>query len=80
MSVPMKMLNVRIPADVHQTIDTLARSTGRTKSFLALEAIRDFLERERWQIADISEGIAEANRGEFASDTEVTATISKYGA
>lgn len=80
MPIPMKMLNVRIPADMHQSIDTLARSTGRTKSYLALEAIRNFLERERWQIADISEGIAEADRGEFASDSEIAATISKYGA
>lgn len=80
MSVPMKTLNVRIPADMHDGIETLARSTGRTKSYLALEAIRDFLERERWQIADIHEGMAEADRGEFASDAEVAATFAKYGA
>ena len=31
-----------------------------------------------WQIAEITKGLAEADRGEFATDEEVAAVLSKW--
>jgi len=31
-----------------------------------------------WQIAEIKKGLAEADRGEFATDEEVAAVLSKW--
>ncbi len=36
---------------------------------------RELDDLERWQIEEIKKGIAEADRGEFASDEEVEQTI-----
>ena len=49
-----------------------------TKSFLAGQAIRDFVKRESWQISEITQAITEADKGEFASDEEVNAISAKW--
>ena len=38
------MLALRLPADIEKRLDTLAKSTGRTKSFYARQAIVEHLE------------------------------------
>ena len=38
------MLAVRLPADNEKRLDTLAKSTGRSKSFYVREAILEYLE------------------------------------
>jgi RHH-type transcriptional regulator, rel operon repressor / antitoxin RelB len=38
------MLALRLPADIEQRLDALAKKTGRTKSFYAREAILRHLE------------------------------------
>ena len=42
------------------------------------EAIRDFIERESWQIAEITQAIQEADAGDFASDDELNALGAKW--
>lgn len=74
-----KMLNVRLPADLHGKLEQLTKATGRTKSFLAIEALRGYIATEAWQIQDIESGLAEADRGEFASPQEVNAFFAKHG-
>lgn len=37
------MLAIRLPADVENRLETLARATGRTKTFYAREAILEHL-------------------------------------
>ena len=40
------MLALRLPKDVEDRLDALAKRTGRTKSFCARQAIVEFLEEE----------------------------------
>lgn len=74
----MAMMSVRLPDELSQQLEALAAATGRTKSFLAGQAIRDFLEREAWQIAEIEQALREADAGDFASDDEVSALSTKW--
>lgn len=74
----MGMMSVRLPDELTGQLDALAVATGRTKSFLAGQAIRDFLDREAWQIAEIQQAISEAEAGDFASDTEVNTISAKW--
>jgi RHH-type transcriptional regulator, rel operon repressor / antitoxin RelB len=73
-----KMLNVRLPQELAAQLDTLTRSTERTKSALTVGALRGNLDAENWQMADIQARVDEANRGEFASTEEVEAFFAKY--
>lgn len=73
-------INVRVPEAIFNQLEEIARATARTKSYVTLMALTQYLQDQRWQIRDIEEGIAEADKGEFASDAEVNAVFAKYGA
>jgi predicted transcriptional regulator len=79
MSTAEKILNVRLPSDLHGQLEQLVQATGRSKSFLTVEALKSYVSQEQWQIADIQAGLQEADRGEFASAAEVAAVYAKYG-
>jgi len=76
--MPVSM-SMRLPEDLALRLGELSKATGRTKSFLALRALRDFVERETWQVAEIQQGIEEADQGLFASEEEVQAVYDKWG-
>jgi RHH-type transcriptional regulator, rel operon repressor / antitoxin RelB len=73
-----KPLNVRLPIELALQLEALTKATGRTKSFLTVEALTDYLKAQSWQIQDIQTGIEEADRGEFASDADVKKFFAKY--
>jgi predicted transcriptional regulator len=75
-----KTINVRLPEALYNQIEELAKATARTKSFLTIDALTHYVERESWQIRDIHEGIKEADAGEFATDDQVKDVFAKYGA
>ena len=79
MTTAEKILNVRLPADLHGQLEQLVQATGRSKSFLTVEALKSYVGQEQWQIADIQEGLQEADRGEFATSDEVNVVFAKYG-
>jgi predicted transcriptional regulator len=68
---PMTSMSMRLPSNLASRLGELAKATGRTKSFLALQAIQDFVEREAWQVAEITQGLREADGGDFATDEEM---------
>ncbi len=74
----MSVMSIRLPDELTGQLDALAVATGRTKSFLAGQAIRDFLDREAWQIAEIQQAISEADAGDFASEAELNAISAKW--
>ena len=75
-----KTINVRLPAELYDQIEELSKATARTKSYLAIDALTNYVQSESWQIRDIQQGIKEADAGEFVTDDEVKAVFSKYGA
>lgn len=66
-------MTVRLEDEIKSRLDQLAESTKRSRSFLAAEAIREYIAINEWQIGEIVAGIEEADRGEFASEAEVKA-------
>lgn len=72
------VLTLRVPAEVKDRLDKLADATQRSKSYLAGEAIRQYLDLEAWQIGEIQQALHEADAGDFAADDEVDAVVRKY--
>ena len=71
-------MTVRLDDDVKERLDRLAASTQRSKSFLAAEAIREFVETNEWQISEIRAALAEADAGDFATPDELAALARKW--
>jgi RHH-type transcriptional regulator, rel operon repressor / antitoxin RelB len=69
-------MTIRLEDEVKDRLDRLAESTQRSKSFLAAEAIREFVENNEWQVAEIRAALKEAEVGDFASERDV-ATLAK---
>lgn len=72
-------LTVRLETDVKDRLDVLAEATQRSRSFLAAEAIREFIELNEWQIQQSKEALTEIERGDFASEEDVRALATKWG-
>jgi RHH-type rel operon transcriptional repressor/antitoxin RelB len=73
-----KILTLRLDGALRRKLDKLADATRRSRSFLAAEAIRDYVSLNSWQIEEIHKGLAEAERGEFASENEVKRVAKKW--
>jgi predicted transcriptional regulator len=71
-------MTVRLEDDVKDRLDVLAEATQRSKSFLAAEAIRTYVENNEWQIDEIQAALKEADAGDVASDNDVAALASKW--
>ena len=56
-------MTVRIPSEVSEKLDSLARDMKRSKSYLAGEAIASYVERAAWQVARIKAALEEAKSG-----------------
>jgi RHH-type transcriptional regulator, rel operon repressor / antitoxin RelB len=73
-----KPLNVRLPLELADQLEALSKATGKTKSFLAIEALREYLDVQAWQVQDIQAALVEADQGKFASEKEVAQFFAKY--
>ena len=75
----MSVMSVRLPDEVEQQLVQLAQSTGRTKSWLANQAIQDYLAREAWQIAEVEAALREADAGDFVPEKEMMVKFNRLG-
>ena len=71
-------ISIRLEPAVKTRLDRLADSTRRSKSFLAAEAVRAFVELNEWQIQETHAALREADAGDFAEPSEVRRTLRKW--
>lgn len=72
------VLTLRLDPKLKKQLDRLSKAMSRSRSFVAAEAIREFVELNEWQIQEIKKGMAEADRGEFATDNEVEQVLRRW--
>lgn len=66
-----EQFSLRIPKDTKNKLEELAKATGRSKAFIAIEAIDKYIELESWQIRAIQDGIKAADEGNTVSINKV---------
>jgi RHH-type transcriptional regulator, rel operon repressor / antitoxin RelB len=74
-----KPISIRVTDRTLKRLDRLSQATDRSKSFLAAQAIEDFLDLQEWQVAAIQKGIAEAERGDVVTHEEALKALNKWG-
>jgi predicted transcriptional regulator len=72
-------ITVRLPLKVKRRLDKLARSTARSRSVLAANAISDYVHSQEWQLQRIREGIADAKAGRVIPHEKVDAWLKSWG-
>ena len=73
-----RVLTLRLDPKLRKQLDRLAEATKRSRSFLATEALREYVALNEWQIEEIKKGLREAELGDFASDKEVQRSLKKW--
>jgi len=73
-------LSIRLEAEVKEQLIQLAQATGRSANLLCNEAVREYLEREHRQIADIEQGLRELEAGDIATPEEADAVFERITA
>jgi predicted transcriptional regulator len=71
---------VRVDSNAKKRLEKLAKSTGRSRSFLAAEAINEYLDVNEWQVAGIKRALEEADRGELIPQDQVRVRADSWGA
>lgn len=66
-----EQFSLRIPKDTKNRLEELAKATGRSKAFIAVEAIDKYIELESWQIGAIQDGIKAVDEGKTISINDV---------
>jgi RHH-type transcriptional regulator, rel operon repressor / antitoxin RelB len=72
------VLTLRLDSKLKSRLDRLSKATQRSRSFVAAEAIREYVTLNEWQIEEIRKALGEADRGEFATPQEVQRTMKKW--
>ena len=74
-------LSLRVAPDIRDQLEELSDATGRTKSFLAAEAIEYYLTTQEWQIKGIKKAVTKADSKEakFVSHQKVVDWLNSWG-
>jgi predicted transcriptional regulator len=75
----MSTTSMRLPDDLRERYDALARVTGQTRNDLIIAAMGEYIEREMREIALIQEGFDAIDRGEFSPLEEVVQRLAARG-
>ncbi|HYM71633.1 MAG TPA: ribbon-helix-helix protein, CopG family [Stellaceae bacterium] len=68
-------ISVRLPTDLVERLDKVAAIMERPRSWVILDAVREYLADEGQEVLDIQAGIEEAERGETVPFEEVLAEL-----
>jgi len=68
-------ISVRLPADIVEKLDKIAAILERPRSWVILDAVREYLADEGQEMLDIQAGIEELDRGEGIPFEDVLAEM-----
>ena len=72
------ILTLRVDTQLKKKLDRLSSAMNRSRSFIAAEAIREYVALNDWQIEEIKKAVGEADRGEFANEADIERTVRKW--
>jgi RHH-type rel operon transcriptional repressor/antitoxin RelB len=69
---------LRVETEMKKRLEKLAKSTGRSRSFLAAEALREYLDVNEWQVAGVRKAIASLDRGDGVPHEQVKSWVNSW--
>jgi predicted transcriptional regulator len=70
---------VRVDVAAKKRLEKLAKNTGRSRSFLAAEAINEYLDVNEWQISGIRKAMASLERHGGVPQSAVEEWVASWG-
>ena len=72
-------LTMRVRSALKKRLEKLSRATGRSRSFLASEALSVYLDVNEWQVAGIKAALSSLDRGKGIPHQHVKEWIASWG-
>ena len=70
-------LTVRLDAGLRDTLDSIAESLERDRTYVVNQALQAYVDVHAWHVSHIQQGLQEANAGKFSSPAEVKRVTSR---
>jgi RHH-type rel operon transcriptional repressor/antitoxin RelB len=70
--------SVRLDRVAKTRLQKLAKSTGRSRAFLAAEAIHEYLDVNEWQVAGITKALSSLDRGKGIAHARVSDWVASW--
>jgi RHH-type transcriptional regulator, rel operon repressor / antitoxin RelB len=77
--MPSETFTVRVDANIKKRLAKLAESTGRSRSFLAAEAIAEYLATNEWQVAGIKAALTSVDHEGTIAHEDMERWINSWG-
>jgi RHH-type transcriptional regulator, rel operon repressor / antitoxin RelB len=77
--MPSTTFTVRVEPSIKKRLERLAKSTGRSRSFLAAEALDAYLDVNEWQVEGIKKAIASLDHGGGVPNADVKKWVESWG-
>ena len=75
-------MTIRLDDETNNRLTNLAAATDRSKAYLAMQALKLFLENNEWQVQEIKEAVSEADTAspdQFVDNETVMAWMETWG-
>jgi predicted transcriptional regulator len=72
-------LTVRVPVRLRNRLESLAETTARNRSRLAVEALESYVDEQEEQLAKIDRGLRDADAGRVVSHERVKRYLQSWG-
>lgn len=73
------LVSTRVPKNVASRLEGLAKSMHRSKSYIAAQAIEEFVDLYEWHVEAIKEGISAVERGDVVTHNQALAVLKTWG-
>jgi len=71
-------ITMRVRSALKKRLEKMARSTGRSRSFLATEAIAAYLDTNEWQILGVVTALSSLDRGEGVPHKRIKQRVASW--
>ena len=78
----MPTMTLRLDDDTHRRLGRLAKSTERSRAFVASQALNQYLDMNEWQVEQIRETLEASDQApvsEFVENSRVTSWLESWG-
>ena len=76
--MPLTTLSIRVAPGDRERLARLAESTGRSRSFLAADAIHEYLDTHEWQVAGVREAMQSLDAHGGVAHDQVKAWVESW--
>ena len=74
-----EVLTIRVRPEIKSQLDQLGKTLQRSKSYLAEQAIAQYIEDNAWQVAELDQAQQEISQSKFIANAKVEQYLDSWG-